>query len=407
MNATPLTPVELATLLQRALCDCGLNALHDALNAGQPPTDLPSVDLAVIALPRGAPAVAANVLFSRELPRGHIASLGGPDDVGDVQFLRDLRDERARSVAWLPGGNWQHLQFEPLHGSGDVRFVSPYPASLVKLMVAVGVGLLVDGGACRWADGLHHRGDDASIAGWCEWMIVTSDNDATDAMVGLLHRHGLLEPEAAGRPNRLHEVFQRHGLHTLRMEATTPAGGWRNVDGAGVGALHMTAWDSARLLWMLLPNRLLGSREARSLLSASSRERLWGWLGDQGLHDVLSSGALAGVPGWERGIPARLPGRWVTPGGSVAVGKYFYPADVRPERERSRARFAHKTGTTENYASDAGLVLGDGPRGRRYVIAMLSSVGSRFSPHPACATDWCLQRLGRLIDDALRDLLES
>jgi hypothetical protein len=49
----------------------------------------------------------------------------------------------------------------------------------------------------------------------------------------------------------------------------------------------------------------------------SGRERVWGWLRGQALHEVLSSTLLAAAPGWQRGIPARLPAGWITAGGAV------------------------------------------------------------------------------------------
>jgi hypothetical protein len=57
----------------------------------------------------------------------------------------------------------------------------------------------------------------------------------------------------AHQPHALHRLFERLRLRTLRLADTTPRGGWRNADGAGVGHLQMTAWDSLRLLWWLDP----------------------------------------------------------------------------------------------------------------------------------------------------------
>ncbi|MBV8635667.1 MAG: hypothetical protein JO002_14330, partial [Burkholderiaceae bacterium] len=65
-----------------------------------------------------------------------------------------------------------------------------------------------------------------------------------------------------------------------------------------------------------------------------------------------------------------------------------------------------KTGNTENYASDAGLVQGDGPNGRRYLIAMYSSLGRRYRPDVRCATDWRVPALSAAIDSWLADHLE-
>ena len=46
--------------------------------------------------------------------------------------------------------------------------------------------------------------------------------------------------------NGLHGLLAASGLHTLRLANTKPDGGWLNRDGAGVGQLQMTAWDTVR-----------------------------------------------------------------------------------------------------------------------------------------------------------------
>jgi len=83
----------------------------------------------------------------------------------------------------------------------------------------------------------------------------------------------------------------------------------------------------------------------------------------QQLDQVLSSGALRGLPGWVPGLPDA-------------------PA------------FAHKTGNTDNYASDAGIVqLGS----THYIVALLTNLGRRYAAHPGCATTWRLPALGAAI----------
>ena len=233
--------------------------------------------------------------------------------------------------------------------------MAPYPASLLKLMVAVGVALAVDEGLCEWPDALAP-------------MITVSDNDATDTCVALLHRVGWL-------PRRLNERFASLGLHTLQLNNTTAKGGWRNGDGSGVGHIHMTAWDTARLLWLLdadAPPAPWLPADAPPLLKAASRDRLRATLAAQTLNEVLSSGSLRGVPGWVPGLPDA-------------------PA------------FAHKTGTTENYGSDAGIVKAhqahQAPQtpNAHYIVALLSSLGSRYAPHERCATTWRLPALGAAV----------
>lgn len=133
----------------------------------------------------------------------------------------------------------------------------------------------------------------------------------------------------------------------------------------------MTAWDTARLLWLLdedappAPWQPAGT----ALLSLASRTHLRGVLARQQLDHILSSGSLRAVPGWVGGLPDA-------------------PA------------FAHKTGNTPNYSADAGIVK----TGKtHYIVALLSNLGSRYAPDPRCAAPWRLPMLGA----ALHRLMET
>ncbi len=350
----------LGEALLRAVQAADFPATADNLQGGQPLVLMPAIDLAVISFSPGTPGARgarprwANVLFSREHAKGVVADIGR--DAGalrNIRFDADLQDAAGNSVAWLPGSNWARLPWRPLHngthgthGTGAHRFVAPYPASLLKLMVAVGVALAVDEGLCAWPDALTP-------------MITVSNNDATDTCVALLHRVGWL-------PRRLNQHFASLGLPTLQLNNTTAQGGWRNGDGSGVGHIHMTAWDTARLLWLLdadAPPAPWLPAGTPPLLKPASRDRLRAALAAQTLDEILSSGALRGVPGWVPGLPDA-------------------PA------------FAHKTGTTQNYGSDAGIVKT--PQAH-YIVALLSSLGSRYAPHERCATTWRLPALGAAV----------
>lgn len=413
----PFTADQLACALRRAV--------RQALDESPRFDPWPNLDLAVLALPRDGAPVAANVLFSREFPQGLVTAFApGFGAVQGLCYRADARGPDGTSLAWVAGSDWTQLPadtFAPLAGAGAQRFIAPYPASLIKLMVVVAVARLVDEGRADW-DAPWPHGDAAgalapSVAQWCEPMIVASSNEATSALVALLHARGFIQREGwrAGQPgsgrevhNALHALFEAQGLTTLRLADTQPDGGWLNRDGAGVGALQMTAWDTVRLLWRLLaddapPAPWLGA-EAPPLLSAASRARVWGWLRGQALHEGLSSTLLAGAPGWQRGIPARLPARWITADGAVVVAGRRFAPDVRPASAAADATFAHKTGSTASYASDAGLVQGDG--GRRYLIALLTTLGSRHAPQPGMAAPWCLPRIGAAVDAWLKSHLE-
>ncbi|MEO7422209.1 MAG: hypothetical protein ABIU87_07430 [Ornithinibacter sp.] len=111
-----------------------------------------------------------------------------------------------------------------------------------------------------------------------------------------------------------------------------------------------------------------------------------------------------------------MPARWVGPDGSVFVDGLRYAGDVRPCNGTAEVVFAHKTGLTENYGSDAGIVTAlPGRDGRQYIVAVLSNLGYRYSDASAAAdaahpspdgSGVCYSQkfaeLGRAIDDLAR-----
>jgi hypothetical protein len=158
-------------------------------------------------------------------------------------------------------------------------------------------------------------------------------------------------------------------------------------------------------------------------LSDSSRAFFLRLLTEQSFNEVLNPVNLCGAPASDAvaGIPSTVAGRWIQPdSGSVLtydgdlVIDFFY--DVRPCLADAEVEFAHKTGLISVAGSDAGIVTAlPGQDGRKYVVAVQSSVGYRFgAPEWATASpNGCedapyvcyppaFGKLGKAVDDAVK-----
>jgi hypothetical protein len=291
--------------------------------------------------------------------------------------------------------------------------MSPYPASLFKLPVAYLVLEQVDAGALPLA----------AVRRPLRRMLSVSDNQATRDLLRLLAEG----PGLAAINQRLRQL----GLETIQLGGIDPAtgGNWQ------LGKITMTALDSVKLLWLLhnrdrsrvLWHNAAGAPVRRSL-SPTARRLLLRDLGNQAFHEALSTsnfGGQQGRNGVQPGIPARVPQRWIDPASGVVRfpsdgDTIDYGQDVRPfNRAGASRRFAHKTGITYNFGSDAGLVRPlPGQPGARYAIALLSNLGYRYadarfadrrsypvfdSPGPIAYTQE-IPRLGRHVDGLLQRL---
>jgi hypothetical protein len=392
----------------------------------------PNVDVAVIELDRrGRARRAADVLLSRDHPDGVLVPIDRNLGTSAVRFRRwDI--DRYNGGTFGPDGvrtstkGWS--DDPPRTGADDIvagreqaplDFMEPYPASLFKLLVAFHALRLADrgildldapyaydpaGGCGGAAPGTE------SNRGWLDAMITASNNRAACALLKELHGLG----EVDGMNGELRDL----GLGTLQVNGTSPLTGgiWQP------GQIHMTALDTARLLWLVegapgvLWRRPDGAPVTMDVLSDGSRALLGRLLAEQGFNIVLSTANYCGREYPSPGIPQRIADRWIDArDGTVTVEGIPYGQDVRPCNAAAEVTFAHKTGLTYNYGSDAGIVrsLPGAPR-RRYVVALLSNLGyrfadERFATSPAlpcfgvgvCYTEKIAQ-LGRRIDDLLR-----
>jgi hypothetical protein len=387
---------------------------------------VPNIDVAVIELDDSGHALAAaNVLLSRDYPSGRSVPIDGNWGTTAVRFRRWDQQRFDGPRGWVS---------RPSLGRADdivagrdrapYRFMSPYPASLFKIMVAYEVLRQVDRGRIKLGDRLRYRGVPSSalcgpgtstVRDWMDAMLTFSSNQATCAL--------LVRLQQLGAVNTLNAELRNLGLGTLQVTGTRASNGANWQD----GRLNMTALDTARLFWLIdggqgtLWNRPNGTPVTEGELSPSSRTFLKGLLGEDAFADTLSTTVWCGLRRFGRvypapGIPQLAPARWVDPRGHIVVpednGDFGF--DVRPCNAAAQVTFQHKIGLIETAASDAGIVRSlPGKAKRHYVIAMLSNIGSRYADpdwgrvgNPCssalglCRTEKFAQ-LGKRIDTAL------
>ena len=399
----------------------------------------PTVDLAVIALDSsGALRAAANVVLAPGHPDGAIIGLDADLAARGVRWRRWRPGPVAGGAdgAGRAGGadtrRSARDDLVPVAGDPPLDVVSPYPASLFKLLVAWQVLRLADRDALTLDEPYafaprgpgRHRPGTRPVADWLEDMLTWSDNRSTCALIKLLHdRDAMLA---------LGEDLAALGLGTLQVNGTRPANGGRWLE----GRIVMTALDTARLLWLVDggtgTDEALWHASGRAVtaaeLYADSRARLRGLLEQQGFNTILSTanwGARRRLGGDypAPGIPHATHERWIDPAdGTVAVQDTRWGEDVRESNARAEVRFAHKTGSTWGFSSDAGIVTSlPGSAPRRYVVALLSDLGYRDADprfagarRPPCldpAIGVCfserIARIGALVDRSVIALDEG
>jgi hypothetical protein len=368
---------------------------------------MPNIDLAVIALdPSGRPRAVANVLTSRDYPRGIGVPIG--DDLGtdSVRWRRWNPDRwnggtfsdtgsRTSTVGWRDNPPFSAADdIVPNRERAPLEFMSPYPASTFKVLVAFHTMRLVDRGTVDLDADYRYAPPDGpamtrTTREFLDRMITESDNDSAKALLKQLHD--------LGEVDHLNEGLRDLGLGTLQVNGTDPASGakW------GIGKITMTSLDTARLLLLLnggpgvLWRTPAGKPVRADVLSRDSRAILLGMLADQGWNDILTTSNWCGRSYPTQGIPSLVADRWVDPGtGTVTVADKAFGQDVRPCNEQAEVSFAHKTGFTYNYLADAGIVRSfAGPEGD-YIVVMMSNLGYRYADarqaavtQPVCGDD--------------------
>ncbi len=349
-----------------------------AAAAPAPIHQTPNVDATVIELAsNGRTLSAANVLLSPQYPNGKVVPLD--DNLATDQVRWRAWDD----AEWDTNGGQGTVDAIPGRENAALDFMSPYPASVLKLMVGFGILQLVDRGEIALDDNyaFDRTGAPNTACGlnvtkpirqFFDEMITVSRNESTCALIKLLHDHNAMDP--------LNQQFKDLGLPMLQLIKT------RKVDGGGWGWTQMNALDTAKLLLIVNggPGTLWhapdGTRVTKALLSDSSRAFFLKELHEQGLNQVLSTTNWCGKSYPAPGIPQRTAERWINPvDGTMTVDGRVYGQDVRPCQETAQVTFAHKTGLVDTAGNDAGIVKNlPGKSRRHFIVVIHSNLGDRY-----------------------------
>lgn len=382
--------------------------MYAAATSPEPISQQPQIDATILELNGvGGIVSSGTVLMSPQYPHGIVL----PVD----------RNLAANQVRWT---QWDDLGWYTNHGVGTIdvvpgrqnvpiQFMLPYPASVLKLMVAFGVLRLADQGVIKLTDTYDYQptstssvslcGSDSSntIRGYLDASLTESSDPASCALIKLLWDHNAIAD--------LNQEFQNLGLQTLQLEGTNPATGghWTN-------AVTMSSLDTAKLLALVNggPGVLWtapdGKPVTNAVLGASSRKFFLDELGQQGWNWMLSSTNYCGAAYPAAGIPQVTAKRWISANGTMTVAGNYFGRDVRPCNQTAQVTFAHKTGWVSNGAADAGIVRSlPGQQYRHYIVAVFSNLGDQYEDPGRPATPsgvtapWYTQKfaqLGRAID---------
>ena len=344
----------------------------------QPIHQTPNMDAAVIELDdAGRPATMADVLLSPQYPHGVEVPLNQQQLSTDQVRYRWWDDDE-----WDQNGGKGTRDVLPGRENAALDFSSPYPASVLKLMVGFGIMRLADQNRIDLSATYDYRpvridptcGDATSepIGQYFDEMITMSKNESTCALIKLLHDQQYVDT--------LNATFTALGLPTLMITGTDPGTG-----GHWIGS-NMSSIDTAKLLLLVNggPGTLWtgpdGSPVTRDVLSAAARQLYAKTLGDQGHNEMLSTTNWCGRAYPAPGIPQVTPQRWINPAdGTMDVGGLYYGRDVRPCNAAAEVTMAHKTGWVDTTGSDAAIVHSlPGKAKRNYIVVVFCNLGTDY-----------------------------
>jgi len=401
--------------------------------AARPIAYPPNVNVAVIQLDAAGRLVdRAYVLLSRDYPAGLVVPLDPDAGATRVRFLRwDIARSDGGTFSYEDGHQLTRKGWTndpPLTAADDLvpgraaapyTFMAPYPASLFKSMIAFHVLRMVDAGKTSLDQAYVYavaaaKPESRLLREWLDAMITVSDNHATSALLKMLHDQNEIEP--------LNREFRELNLPTLQINATDP----RTGRGWDTAQINLTAWDIARMFWLIdggageFWHGADGRPVTAKIFSDASRTYLKQLFSQQAFNDALTTANLPGANNIRPGIPSRVAERWINPtNGHVFLDGQDYGVDIRPLNAQAEVNFAHKTGLTFNYGSDAGIVTSlPGKPFRHYIIALVGNLGHRyadeifarrtrfpaFDPISPVVYTQRIPALGKALDEALTKL---
>ena len=356
-----------------------------AASAAKPISQQPQLDATVLELDaKGAITRSATVLMSPQYPHGVVVP------VDKNHHTTGVRWRQWDDTGWYKNRGKGTVDIVPGRTKAKLDFMSPYPASVLKLMVNFGVLRLVDQKKIKLTDKYSYKptetaalcggASSAKIGDYLDKSLTESSNAATCALVKMLWDRKAID--------KLNKDFQDLGLETLQLKNSNPANGgrWGNP-------ITMTSLDTAKLLAIVnggagtLWKTPAGKAVTKSVLSDASRKVFMTKLGEQGWNWTLSTANFCGRKYPAAGIPQKVATRWVGTDGKVTVAGSKFGQDVRPCNTKAEVTYAHKPGWVGNSANDAGIVKSlPGKKGRHYIVAVFSNLGDQYQDKGRPAT---------------------
>ncbi|MEV1116307.1 serine hydrolase [Actinosynnema sp. NPDC049800] len=345
--------------------------------AARPLHQTPNMDLAVIELDRlGRPIAMADVLLSPQYPNGIVVPLNERTISADKVRYRWWDD-----TEWDVNGGRGTRDVLAGRENAPIDFSSPYPASVLKLMVGFGVLRLADRGRVDLDAVYDYRpvtqhpvcgaASSKVIRQHFDEMITKSQNESTCALIKMIHDLGAWD--------EVNRTFVELGMPTLMVTGTNPENGGRwigsNMSSIDTAKLLLLVNGGSGVLWTTDAGRLV----TRNELTEASRVQFIKSLGNQGHNEMLSTTNHCGRDYPVQGIAQLTPPRWVQPDGTMKVGDAVYDSDVRPCDAVAEVTFGHKTGWVDTTGSDAGIVKSlPGNTRRNYIVVAFSNLGTDY-----------------------------